>query len=337
MGIPGRRCSFMKMTDHLEAMIAAGRYRPGDKLPVLRDLAAEFALNLDTARRGIWYLRDKGLLECHKRSGIFVKAEKESRKKELLRLEVFLETEHPDMTYCAHVLHGVREEAELCNVQLRRKCGVVSTMFSDERLREEANQNDAVLLLGNFDLAKTDFSWLKCPGVGVEMHCMFGGHFSVISMDPVNSAELAAEYFRKRRIRHVRIFGHDSVLHHFRAQVFQQYFISCGGTADYRIWNNTACPEMSLNDGAGYLFTGGEAFQQWSKIAGAAWKNDHVVLSLDGKSLLLPGYLPVDTVTPDWPQLGRLALREAVHRALTAGASARRIYSDVQLFEADGG
>lgn len=323
----------MKMTDHLEAMIAAGKYRPGDKLPVLRELAAEFALNLDTARRGIWYLRDKGLLECHKRSGIFVKEEKNCLKKEQLKLEVFLETEHPNMTYCAHVLHGIREEAANWNVQLRRKCSIISTMFSDENMREEANQNDAVLLLGSFDQRMTDFSWLKCPGVGVEMHHMFDGHFSVISMDPVNSAELAAAYFKKRNVRHVRIFGHDSALHHFRAQVFQQHFISCGGTADYRIWSNAACPEMFLNDGAGYLFTGGSAFQQWIEIAGPAWKNDHIVLSLDGKSLLLPGYQPVDTVTPDWPQLGRLALREAVHRALTAGASARRIYSDVQLFE----
>ena len=63
---------FQQMTEYLESMIAAGVFRPGDKLPPLRELGERFSINLDTVRSGIWHLRDRGLLECRRSSGVLV-------------------------------------------------------------------------------------------------------------------------------------------------------------------------------------------------------------------------------------------------------------------------
>jgi DNA-binding transcriptional regulator YhcF (GntR family) len=52
--------------------IAAGRVRPGERLPVARDLAAALGVNLHTVLRGYQELRDDGVVELRRRRGAVV-------------------------------------------------------------------------------------------------------------------------------------------------------------------------------------------------------------------------------------------------------------------------
>ena len=61
------------LRSHVESMIAAGRFAPGDRLPPIRTLAEQFSLPPSTARRVIRELCDKGLLTLRHGSGTYVR------------------------------------------------------------------------------------------------------------------------------------------------------------------------------------------------------------------------------------------------------------------------
>ena len=53
-------------------MIVSGSYKPGDKLPAVRDLAIEAAVNPNTMQRALTELEREGLVHAHRTSGRFV-------------------------------------------------------------------------------------------------------------------------------------------------------------------------------------------------------------------------------------------------------------------------
>lgn len=55
--------------------IAAGHYRPGDKLPTEAELSARFGVNRHTVRRALAELSDQGLTHARRGAGVFVMAE----------------------------------------------------------------------------------------------------------------------------------------------------------------------------------------------------------------------------------------------------------------------
>jgi len=57
----------------LKGEIAAGQYRPGDKLPSESDLARRFGVNRHTVRRALSDLSEKGLVRSRRGSGVFVR------------------------------------------------------------------------------------------------------------------------------------------------------------------------------------------------------------------------------------------------------------------------
>ncbi len=58
----------------LKADIAAGHYRPGDKLPTESDLAQRFGVNRHTLRRALSALQKEGLIRSRRGSGVFLAA-----------------------------------------------------------------------------------------------------------------------------------------------------------------------------------------------------------------------------------------------------------------------
>jgi GntR family phosphonate transport system transcriptional regulator len=58
--------------DSLRGDIAAGRYRPGDKLPTEAALAARFAVNRHTVRRALGALAEAGTIHTRRGAGAFV-------------------------------------------------------------------------------------------------------------------------------------------------------------------------------------------------------------------------------------------------------------------------
>lgn len=60
------------IADTLAAEIAAGHYRPGDRLPSEADLSARFGVNRHTVRHAIAALVDAGTLRTRRGAGVFV-------------------------------------------------------------------------------------------------------------------------------------------------------------------------------------------------------------------------------------------------------------------------
>ena len=62
------------IADTLQAEVAAGLYRPGDKLPTEAALALRFGVNRHTVRQGLAALIEAGTLHARRGSGVYVAA-----------------------------------------------------------------------------------------------------------------------------------------------------------------------------------------------------------------------------------------------------------------------
>ncbi|MBQ4218967.1 MULTISPECIES: GntR family transcriptional regulator [Butyrivibrio] len=63
---------FVQIIDHLQTDIISGLYKPGDKLPSVRDLAAEAGVNPNTMQKALSDLEATGLVHSERTSGRFI-------------------------------------------------------------------------------------------------------------------------------------------------------------------------------------------------------------------------------------------------------------------------
>lgn len=63
---------YVAMADHIEARIRAGDLPASTRLPNERALAAEYGVSIDTSRRAVARLRDRGLVVTAPAKGTFV-------------------------------------------------------------------------------------------------------------------------------------------------------------------------------------------------------------------------------------------------------------------------
>ena len=68
-----RKPAYLAIPDLIEEDLATGRLRPRDRLPGLRDLADELALNYTTVARAYAEAKKRGLLDSRAGSGTFVR------------------------------------------------------------------------------------------------------------------------------------------------------------------------------------------------------------------------------------------------------------------------
>lgn len=90
-----QRPIYTQLLEGLELRILAGAYPPGSRLPSVRDLAAEAAVNPNTMQRALSELERSGLVNTQRTSGRFVTEDAEcirSLRKEIAqeKLEHFL-------------------------------------------------------------------------------------------------------------------------------------------------------------------------------------------------------------------------------------------------------
>ncbi len=320
------------MTDDIEAKIAAGLWGPGCKLPSLRILAEQFGINTDMARRGLWKLRDKGLLECRARSGVFVTGPAvapDDAKWRGVRIAIVQDSSH-EKNYGFHVVRGILDAANRYGVVVEFHAIPYYYPQEIERARaelEELNSRcDAVIIVGSYDQVYSELP-LRIPVVGVEMEQRFGGLVSPISLDPFEAAELAADFFRERGIRHVRVISESAPVTRRRAAIFAALWPDCEVVAE--------C-DFARSD-IGYLFTGGTKLHQCAINHRMATGQEPpvdalAILSMDGKALLVPDYPPVTpAILPDWRDGGAQALQEALRRIRQPGCGGSRIYLHTHL------
>ena len=63
---------FLQIVEKIQADIISGTYAPGDKLPSVRDLAAEAAVNPNTMQKAFSELERTGLVYSQRTSGRFI-------------------------------------------------------------------------------------------------------------------------------------------------------------------------------------------------------------------------------------------------------------------------
>lgn len=81
----------LQIIERVQMDIITGRYQPGDKLPSVRDLAQEAAVNPNTMQKALSELERSGLIYSQRTSGRFITEDKElihQMKKELAAAEV---------------------------------------------------------------------------------------------------------------------------------------------------------------------------------------------------------------------------------------------------------
>ena len=82
---------YLQIIERVQMDIITGRYQPGDKLPSVRDLAQEAAVNPNTMQKALSGLERSGLIYSQRTSGRFITEDKElihQMKKELAAAEV---------------------------------------------------------------------------------------------------------------------------------------------------------------------------------------------------------------------------------------------------------
>lgn len=63
---------YLQLVEHIQQKILNGEYQPGEKLPSVRDLAAEAAVNPNTMQKALAELERGGLVFAQRTSGRFI-------------------------------------------------------------------------------------------------------------------------------------------------------------------------------------------------------------------------------------------------------------------------
>lgn len=87
---------YLQLMDRLKADIISGHYLPGDRLPSVRELAMDAAVNPNTMQKALAELEREGLVFARRTSGRFITEDEEmlkKMKKDLARenIKTFLE------------------------------------------------------------------------------------------------------------------------------------------------------------------------------------------------------------------------------------------------------
>ena len=81
---------YLQLMERIQMDIIAGVYQPGDKLPSVRDLALEAAVNPNTMQKALSELERSGLVYSQRTSGRFITEDTEM----LTQMKKELATEH---------------------------------------------------------------------------------------------------------------------------------------------------------------------------------------------------------------------------------------------------
>lgn len=63
---------YLQLIDHIKMYIASGWYSPGDRLPSVRDLSLEAAVNPNTMQKALQSLEQAGFIYTNRTSGKFI-------------------------------------------------------------------------------------------------------------------------------------------------------------------------------------------------------------------------------------------------------------------------
>ncbi len=319
---------YKKMVNHLESMVLCGNLKSGDKISSLRQLSNDYNISLAATRYGISLLQSKGILNSRHGSGIYVaskagKSKKNSKENSVKRIAVFVTASKLSKSYIAHAIRGVQ------NLASEMRCSLSMHFDYDfSILEKEAKESDAILFLGCYDVKFDKIPVCAC--VGLEMHKSYSGISSTVTLDPIHAAQMACDFFVERKFKKVKLFVPMNTMpvHVVRAKIFSALWTEIGELEIITDEDTNLC--HINNKECGYFFVSGTICNHYAKEFreknNRLLAEEYCVLSLDGKSLIIPEYEPVNTIGIDWGYAGKVALRETIRRIDEPGTPSRRIY-----------
>jgi len=321
-----------KLIDYLEEKISSGQFPAGSKIPSLRDLSGQFELDIGAVRRAIDYLAANALLEKRPGSGNFVMVKTAKGKKGQERIAVLLGDETPSVGVFYTALLGMQKAAAEHEVQLLQSFSFRAMPV--EKANELIAECDATAIFGADEYGSKCASLnFRSPTVAICAYESFGGSVSTVDMDPFDSAEQAAAFFKGKGLSSVVVVSHEAPCYRNRGRVFATRWREQGGEAE----ELSSEAELQPDKRKGYLFTTGGVMQEHcvrhKARFGGKLSAELCILGLDGKCLIDPSFERAPTIAIDWQTAGRYALEECLYRMRSPGASPRRIYLPGRLCE----
>lgn len=97
---------YLQLMERIQQDIIAGVYRPGDKLPSVRDLALDASVNPNTMQKALSELERSGLVYSQRTSGRFITEDNQLLKK----MKQDLASEHIQQFFAKMRLLGFKDE-----------------------------------------------------------------------------------------------------------------------------------------------------------------------------------------------------------------------------------
>ena len=110
---------YLQLMERIQHDIISGVYRPGDKIPSVRDLALDAAVNPNTMQKALSELERSGLVYSQRTSGRFITEDEKLLKK--MKMDLATEHIHQFFEQMHHLSFSDEETLELIRETLRRE------------------------------------------------------------------------------------------------------------------------------------------------------------------------------------------------------------------------
>ena len=102
---------YLQLQERLKLAIVSGLHPPGDKLPAVRDLALEAAVNPNTVQRALVELEREGLVHTQRTSGRFVT--EDAAVIEKMKNDLAMEMIDAFLEKMSAIGYGIKETAQM--------------------------------------------------------------------------------------------------------------------------------------------------------------------------------------------------------------------------------
>ncbi len=316
------------LINYVDAEIMCGVWPPGTRLPSVRTLARKFGISYSSALRGIDYLAAAGKVRKSAKRGNFATLP-QAAPGGGNALGILL---NPGVT-----TPGIYASILAVINRLAAEYGYETKIFPCDMntpaaaVTEFANRCAGVFLMRELDANFNELP-INVPAVGVLLENDFQGRVSLVGLDPFNLALQAVDYFRRRGVKRVEAVTSALPIYRLRSRIFFQYWSDAGGEdgGTRLIDTGKVAVFPEVDPGRGYFFTSDNVayvcMQAFAEANGVPITERAVMLSADGKSLIMPWEMRFPTVAVDWKEIGRVAFYECVGRIKDPFHKPRRIY-----------
>ncbi len=306
------RNSRTRIAEYVENHILSGAYAVGDALPSVRRLAQKFGVSYAVAYRAVGDLAGIGLLQACPSRGFIVRRRIPERDGERqLDIVVFLRNQLFGGMLIYAILQGMLQAARRGNAAFR----MVQLEPGETPLArlDQLGAVDGAVLLHTFEPRQLPEWPLDCPAVGLLAQNSCGGRLSAVNLDPVDLANQAADFFRRRNIKHVIAYSSWEETYINRALAFQSRFGISGGTVDIRV-EHPAEASWQKPEAPAFFFSS-DSFLQYADENcrarhGRPLTECCTVLGVDGRRKIDPEMVIAPTIAYDYPEMGQVAFEE---------------------------